>query len=70
MIRALLRLFPYVRHLEEELASVRNELVSEKAVGAARDRYIDSLEGMKNHQARTIEELRKKLEWVLHRRRP
>lgn len=61
MIRALLRLFPYVRHLEEELASVRNELVSEKAVGAARDRYITSLEGLKDHQARRIQELKLEL---------
>jgi hypothetical protein len=54
MMRTILRLFPYVRQLEADLQSTRKELASEQAVGKARDRYIEALEGIKEHQTRLI----------------
>ena len=57
MIRAILRRFSYVRQLEAELASTRKELASEQAVGKARDRYIESLEGLREHHLRLISSL-------------
>lgn len=57
MIRAILRRFTYVRQLEAELASTRKELASEQAVSKARDRYIESLEGLREHHLRVISTL-------------
>jgi hypothetical protein len=57
MMRAILRRFSYVRQLEAELESTRKELASEQAVGKARDRYIDTLEGLREHHLRVIASL-------------
>jgi hypothetical protein len=46
-----------VRQLEADLQSTRKELASEQAVGKARDRYIEALEGIKEHQTRLIASL-------------
>lgn len=53
-MRTILRLFPYVRQLEADLQSTRKELASEQAVGKSRDRYIESLEGLRAHHLKVI----------------
>lgn len=59
MMRAILRLFPYVRGLEKELQEVRNALESEHGLVVAQDRYIGQLEAHKGFLEESLREERR-----------
>ena len=60
MMRAFLRLFPYVRKLETDLAVTQANLDQERRVMVSMNRYIDQLEELKHYTQERIAELERR----------